>query len=137
MKKIIIMLGFAGMLYTHNVKHTKMKDYVFIMRLEAITPEVEAQVLPKWAVLIPQWIAQGHLVDNLVIANEGTLFSGKGRAISHAPINNNGQIVLAVMQIKAENMDQALELAKQSPTLDVGGSVEVREVRPTPVSTSK
>src|SRR5882762_10401272 len=91
MKKIIIMLGFAGMLYTHNVKHTKMKDYVFIMRLEAITPEVEAQVLPKWAVLIPQWIAQGHLVDNLVIANEGTLFSGKGRAISHAPINNNGQ----------------------------------------------
>jgi len=28
-------------------------------------------------------------------------------------------------------------LAKQSPTLDVGGSVEVREVRPTPVSTSK
>ena len=41
------------------------------------------------------------------------------------------------MQIKAENMDQALELAKQSPTLDVGGSVEVREVRPTPDSTGK
>ena len=152
------MLGLAGMAFTgtpqtktgtvpaknatpdilpNNIKHTDMKDYVFILRLEAVTPEVEAQVLPKWAVLIPQWIAQGHLVDNLVIANEGTLFSGKGRAISHAPINNNGQIVLAVMQIKAENMDQALELAKQSPTLDFGGSVEVREVRPTPVSSSK
>ena len=58
------MLCYAGMMYTrpaqiHNVKHTKMKDYVFIMRLEAITPEVEAQVLPKWAALIPQWINQG------------------------------------------------------------------------------
>jgi len=121
---------------TNNKKHTDMKDYVFILRLEAVTPEIEAKVVPMWAAVIPKWAAQGHLISNTVIANEGTLFSGKDRAISHAPLNNNGQMVLAIMHIKAENMDQALELAKQCPTLDLGGSVEVREVRPTPVSLS-
>ena len=119
---------------TNNKKHTDMKDYVFILRLEAVTPEIEAKVVPMWAAVIPKWAAQGHLISNTVIANEGTLFSGKDRAISHAPLNNNGQMVLAIMHMKAENMDQALELAKQCPTLDLGGSVEVREVRPTPVS---
>ncbi|OKS88129.1 hypothetical protein RG47T_3593 [Mucilaginibacter polytrichastri] len=38
-----------------------MKDYVFILRLKAITPENIAQVGPKWAELVPKWAVQGHL----------------------------------------------------------------------------
>jgi hypothetical protein len=153
MKKIIIMLGLAGMAITsaaqtktnmvatkntttdsltNNIKRTNMKDYVFILRLKAITPEIISQVGPKWAILIPKWTAEGHFVGNSVMVNEGHLISSNDRLISNAPVANNGLIILDVFRIKAKNMDQALELAKLCPTLDVGGSVEVREVQPTP-----
>jgi hypothetical protein len=117
---------------TSNRKHDKMKDYVFILRLKAITPEIIAQVGPKWAVLIPKWTSEGHFVGNSLMVNEGHLISGERRGVVNEPVRSEGLIVLDVFRIKAENMEQALELARQCPTLDVGGSVEVREVQPAP-----
>jgi hypothetical protein len=147
MKKMITMLVLAGMIFTgtaqtktgtaaakspipvgaNNQKHLKMKDYIFILWLKPVTPDVIAQVGPKWSKLIPQWIKEGHLLSTSTMVNEGTLIQGKNRVVSHKPVNNKGEIVLDVLRIKAKDMAQALELARQCPTLDVGGSVEVRE----------
>ena len=151
MKKLIIIIGIAAMAFvakaqtktdtsnntqsdrlTNNIKHNKMKDYVFILRLKAITPEIIAQVGPKWAELVPKWTAQGYFVGNSVMVNEGHLISGKGRTVVNEPVKSDGLIVLDVFRIKAESLEQAFELAKQCPTLDAGGTVEVREVQPTP-----
>jgi hypothetical protein len=151
MKKLIIIIGIAAMVFaakaqtktdtsnnTHpdrlnnTIKHNKMKDYVFILRLKAITPEIIAQVGLKWAELVPKWAAQGHFAGNSVMVNEGHLISGKGRIMVNEPVRSDGLIVLDVFRIKAESLEEALELAKQCPTLDAGGTVEVREVQPTP-----
>lgn len=120
-----------GTVANHH-KNKIMKDYVFILRLKAITPEIIAQVAPKWAVLVPKWTAEGHFVGNSVMVNEGHLISGRNREIVNGPVKGDGLIVLDVFRIKAENMEEALELAKQCPTLDAGRTVEVREVQPTP-----
>ena len=109
-----------------------MKDFEFILRLKAITPEIIAQVAPKWEVLVPKWIAEGHFVGNSVMVNEGHLISGTNRTIVNEPVKSDGLIVLDVFRIRARDLEEALELARQCPTLDAGGTVEVREVQPTP-----
>jgi hypothetical protein len=152
MKKMIILLALAGMAWiaipqtkiaaeiknvqptssTNETKENTMKDYVFILRLKGLTPEILAQVGPQWAKIMPKWISEGHFVGNSLMNNEGQLFSGKDRVVSHAPARSDGEIVLDVFRMKAENLEQALELARLCPTLDAGGSVEVREIIPIP-----
>ena len=107
-----------------------MKDYVFIIRYEPLTPEVFASVRSKWALIIPKWKEQGHFVDSFLMSNTGYQVSGNERVEAAGPVTNNGHIVLSVIRMKAESMEQAIELSKQVATLDIGGTVEVREVQP-------
>jgi hypothetical protein len=133
MKELIIIIGFAGIAFTsfaqtktgtvkspivspdsltNNISQHNMKDYVFFLRLKAITSEIIAWVGPKWAFLIPKWIGEGHFISNATMTNEGYLFSGKDRVVNNAPVKSNDEIVLDVFHMKAKNMEQALELAK-------------------------
>ena len=109
-----------------------MKDYVFIIRNKPLTPGAVASVTPKWAVVIPKWTEQGHFVDGTVLNNEGHLISGNERIGSGGLITNDGHQVVAVLRIKADSFEQAIELSKECPTLDLGATVEVREVQPRP-----
>jgi hypothetical protein len=110
-----------------------MKDYVFIIRYKPLTPEVFASVRPKWALIIPKWKEHGHFVDSFLMTNTGHLVSGNERIETTGPVIDNGHIVLSIIRMKAESMEQAIELSKQCATLDIGGAVEVREVQPAPV----
>jgi len=111
-----------------------MKDYVFIVRHKGLTPEMLATVTPRWRAIMPRWVEQGHFVGSSLLLNEGHLISGAERIITTAPAitAESQQIVLSIIRIQAEDFEQAMQLALESPTLDTGGSIEVREVRPAP-----
>ncbi|MCW3128038.1 MAG: hypothetical protein JWO03_3696 [Bacteroidetes bacterium] len=107
-----------------------MKEYILIFRIKPLTPEEFELVRVKWATIIPRWTEQGHFVHSSLMHNEGIVISGPERNITEAPMANGERIVLSFLRLKADNQDQAMKLAMEAPTLDAGGSVEVREVKP-------
>src|SRR5882757_8547457 len=105
-----------------------MKEYILIFRIKPLTPEGFEVVRAKWATIIPRWTEQGHFVHSSLMHNEGIVISGPERDITEAPMANGERIVLSFLRLKADSQDQAMKLAMEAPTLDAGGSVEVREV---------
>ncbi|MDB5286015.1 MAG: hypothetical protein JWR05_964 [Mucilaginibacter sp.] len=110
-----------------------MKEYVLILKNVPITPELLAIVRPKWALIIPRWAKEGHLDASYILDNESFEVSGKEGMVKKEEVTNESKIVISFITIKAESIEQAIELAKECPTLESGGTVEVRAVatRPT------
>jgi len=53
---------------------------------------------------------------------------GKNKRVQDGPFTEGKEVVGSHCTIKANNLDEALGIAKNSPILDQDGSVEVREI---------
>ncbi len=85
------------------------------------TPEEGAEHMAKWKA----WVS--GLGDAVV--NPGTPL-GKSKTVSSAGVSDGGgpNALTGFSVVKADSMDAALEMAKECPFLDVGGTLEVAEV---------
>ena len=83
--------------------------------------EEGAKHMAKWKA----WI--GGLGDAVV--NPGTPL-GKSKTVSSAGVSDDGgsNPMSGFCVVKADSMDAALEMAKQDPFLDMGGTIEVAEM---------
>ncbi len=86
------------------------------------SPEAGAKIMAKWKA----WV--GGLGDAAV--NPGTPV-GKSKIVSSAGVSDDGgpNPMLGFSIVKADNMDAALEMANACPFLDIGGTLEVAEVK--------
>ncbi len=85
------------------------------------TPEEGAKNMAKWKA----WV--GGLGDAVV--NPGTPL-GKSRIVSSLGVSDDGgsNPLLGFSIVKADSMDAALEMAKECPHLEIGGTLEVAEM---------
>jgi hypothetical protein len=100
-----------------------MSNYVFAYHggNRPESPEEGAKHMAKWKA----WI--GGLGDAVV--NPGTPL-GKSKTVSSAGVSDyDGSNPMSGFSIvKADSMDAALEMAKECPLLEIGGTLEVAEV---------
>ncbi len=85
------------------------------------SPEEGAKHMAKWKA----WV--GGLGDAVV--NPGTPL-GKPKTVSSGGVSDDGgsNPLLGFSIVKADSMDAALEMAKECPFLEGGGTIEVAEV---------
>ena len=85
------------------------------------SPEEGAKQMAKWKA----WL--GGLGDAVV--NPGTPL-GKPKTVSSSGVSDDGgsDPLLGFSIVKADSMDAALEMAKECPFLETGGTIEVAEV---------
>ena len=85
------------------------------------SPEEGAKHMAKWKA----WI--GGLGDAVV--NPGTPL-GKSKTVSSAGVSDDGgsNPMSGFSIVIADSMDAALEMAKECPLLEIGGTLEVAEV---------
>ncbi len=85
------------------------------------SPEEGAKHMAKWKA----WV--GGLGDAAV--NPGTPL-GKSRIVSSSGVSDDGgsNPMSGFSVVKADSMDAALEMAKECPFLELGGTLEVAEV---------
>ena len=69
------------------------------------------------------------MTSNLVI-DEGYVISGEDRTITPGAVLGAGGAIVSTITLRAETIEAAIELAKACPTLDYGGTVEVRLRQP-------
>ena len=86
------------------------------------SPEEGTKHMAKWKA----WV--GGLGDAVV--NPGTPL-GKSKTVSSGGVSDDGgsNPLLGFSIVKADSMDAALEMAKTCPFLDLGGTLEVAEVK--------
>jgi len=100
-----------------------MSNYVFAYHggKRPESPEEGAKHMAKWKA----WI--GGLGDAVV--NPGTPL-GKSKTVSSAGVSDDGgsNPMSGFSIVIADSMDAALEMAKECPLLEIGGTLEVAEV---------
>lgn len=117
-----------------------MNEYVFLIRFSAqktLTSEQQALNTEKWGKLIQRWTEQGTFVGSSLITQPGFVVTGSQRQGEQGVVADAGLKVTSVIRVLAENLDSAVEMAKDCPTLDYEATVEVREVQSRPAQVKK
>ncbi len=73
----------------------------------------------------------GNLIASQPMAREGIMLSGRQGSWTTEPLASTGNVQVGYYHVKANNLDEAVELAKQNPEFSFFGSasIEIREIR--------
>ncbi|MCM4162374.1 MULTISPECIES: YciI family protein [unclassified Arenibacter] len=109
-----------------------MKEFALIFRLKDISdfkpsPE-QMQERMNWLGSIA---AQNKLVDkgNTLLPIPGSAKTVKpNNVVTDGPYTEIKEFISGYIVVRAENIDEAVEMAKGNPVFKIGGNIEVREI---------
>jgi hypothetical protein len=109
-----------------------MSEFIFVYRgrLPTASAEQRQQHTQKWLAWFKELGAQGYVKDiGRPLENGGKVVTGRQKAIQDGPYAEAKDVIGGFSIIEADDLDEAAELSKGCPILEVGGSVEVRPVQ--------
>ncbi|MGJ1431057.1 YciI family protein [Sphingobacterium spiritivorum] len=109
-----------------------MKEFALIFRLKDIS---DFQPSPEQMQERMSWLA-GIAAQNKLADKGHTLLPSSGSAktvkpdniVTDGPYTEIKEFISGYIVVKAETIDEAIEIAKGNPVFKIGGSIEVREV---------
>jgi hypothetical protein len=109
-----------------------MKEFMMIFRMAPMgnfqpTPEQMQESIEQWQDWIGGIAAQGKFVSTNQLGFSGKTLKPNG-VVTDGPYAEVKEIVGGYIIVKANSLEEALELAKGCPILYVGGHVEVRDI---------
>ncbi|MHA4741856.1 YciI family protein [Dyadobacter sp. MSC1_007] len=110
-----------------------MKDFMFVFRSEPSlladrSPEELQANMQRWMDWIGGIAAQGKLIDRgNRLGFEGKVV-GPTQVITDGPFIEIKESIGGYTMVKAESLEEAAEMAKGCPILNIGGNVEVRPI---------
>lgn len=93
------------------------------------TAEELAAMQENWGAYFGGLAMQEKLVSTYQLGFEGMKISAD-QSVNEGILVSDNQTLGGNLVIKAENMEEAVEIAKNSPILMMGGNVEVRSILP-------
>ncbi|HEX4023054.1 MAG TPA: YciI family protein [Acidobacteriaceae bacterium] len=109
-----------------------MSEFMYLFRGGDIpaSPEQMQKSMEKWVAWFKDLGATGHLKDlGNPLEPTGKVVKGKQKVITDGPYAEAKDVVGGYTIVEAKDIAQALELSKDCPIFDAGGSVEVRPVQ--------
>ncbi len=119
-----------------TAKFLIMNKYMLLFRNSEISedayqnmsPEDMQADLDKWNAWIGGIAAQGKLLGAEALTQVGKLVSTSKHVISDGPYVESKELVSGYLNLEAESIEEAIELAKGCPIFNMEGSVEVRQI---------
>jgi hypothetical protein len=108
-----------------------MSEFVFLYRGGAAgrSPEQAQQSMQKWMAWFKELAEKGHVKDRgQPLERAGKLVTGSKKTVTDGPFAEAKDAIGGYTLIEARDLDQAAELSKGCPILEVDGEVEVRPV---------
>ena len=108
-----------------------MSEFVFLYRggENGRSPERAQQMMQKWMAWLKDLAQKGHIKDQgQPLERVGKLVKGSQKTVTDGPFAEAKDVVGGYTLIQARDLDQAVELSKGCPILEVDGAVEVRPV---------
>lgn len=109
-----------------------MSDFAFLYRGRDTnaSPEQMQKTMEKWRAWFKELTAKGHIKDiGHPLEAAGKVVMGKQKTVTDGPFAEAKDVVGGFTLIEARDLEQAAELSKGCPILEVGGSVEVRPIQ--------
>src|SRR5579872_4470377 len=117
----------------NDLKIKEMKEFVLIFRSDALpevklTPEGTMIISEQWQNWIGGIVAQDKLVARgNRLGNEGKTVK-PNNVVINGPYAEIKEMLGGYTIIRADSIEEATEIAKGCPILEVGGNVEVRDI---------
>ena len=94
-----------------------------------LSPEELQNVMGQWAEWFDGLVQQGKIKSANPLMDEGKIVSWKkGQTVADGPFAESKEAIGGYFLLQKSDLDEALEIAKQCPTLKYGLTVEVRPV---------
>jgi hypothetical protein len=110
-----------------------MSEFTFLFRgsdPSAQSPEQMQKSMQKWLAWFKELGENGYIKDpGHPLERTGKVVSGKQKSVHDGPYAEAKDIINGYMLIEAEDLPRAVEISKGCPILELGGSVEVRQIR--------
>ena len=111
-----------------------MKEFMIFILAEgnpvaALSPEEQQQHVQKVGGYIEALMKKGVLKEAQPLEMQGVLLSGKKGAFIDGPFNESKEVIAGYYHLLAENIDEAVAIAKQDPRFEEEGwRMEIRPV---------
>jgi hypothetical protein len=113
---------------------TKQNEFMLVFRFEPNfnhqpTAEELAEIGQQWGGYFGELGSQGKLVSTHQLGFEGVQISANGSTSEGIHIFNK-QTLGGNLIVKADTMEEVIEIGKKCPILLMGGTVEIRSIQP-------
>ena len=108
-----------------------MAEFLYLYRggVRGGSPEQMQHTMQKWMAWFKQLSDKGHIKHpGHPLERSGKIVKGSHKTVTDGPFAESKDIVGGYTLLEARDLDQAVELSKGCPILEVDGSVEVRPV---------
>jgi hypothetical protein len=112
-------------------KATIMEKFMLIFQggqLEGLSPEAMEAQMGKWMAWVERLNKEGRYVSGEPLLPGGKLVTGTKKTVTDGPYTEGKEVVGGYFVVNAGNMEEAVEIAKDCPDYEYGGSVQVRQV---------
>jgi len=108
-----------------------MKEYLLLFRsgidFKSVSPEQLQNMMVKWQKWLGKLENEKKLVGGQRLTPEGKVLTGPKKQVMDGPFSEGKEVIGGYQMIKAHDMDEAVEIARDCPIFEFGGSVEIRE----------
>jgi hypothetical protein len=127
------LLGVVGILKKANMTTPTTPEYMLLFRGtdwdRGLSSEEIQNVMSRWIAWLDRLTEQGKARAGQPLMDQGKVISGKkGQTVLDGPFAESKETVAGYILLQVDNLDEAVEIAKECPGLDYGLSVEVRLV---------
>jgi hypothetical protein len=108
-----------------------MEKYIFLFRggdVSNLSPQQQEAQMGKWMAWVDKLSKEGKYLAGEPLLPGGRTISGSKKTVTDGPFTEAKEVIGGFFMVQAKNLDEATEMAKDSPDYDLGGTVEVREV---------
>jgi hypothetical protein len=106
-----------------------MHEYSLLVRVPATyNSELAKSVKPEWDKLLEKWKSDGIYITSFAFPGESYFVIGQEKKVEKETLIARELRIVSNLAIRANTMEEAIELAKSCPILKHGGTVEVREI---------
>lgn len=111
-----------------------MEKFMYLFRggdsaMEGQSPEAMQAHMQKWMGWMKELGEKGILVGGEPLQNSGKQVNGTKRVITDGPFIEVKEAVGGYLIVNARDIDQAVEISKDCPILEVDGKIEVRPIQ--------
>jgi hypothetical protein len=98
---------------------------------KGLSPQEIQTVMNRWNEWMNHLIQEGKVIAKQPLVARGKIVSGKKkRVVSDGPFAESKEAIAGYFLLEVKDLDEAVQIAKEVPTLEYGVSVEVRPIAP-------
>ncbi|MFZ5864228.1 MAG: YciI family protein [Nitrospirota bacterium] len=109
-----------------------MPQYLLLLheapKVTNLSPDAMQAIIQKYKIWSDTLKQTGKLVDANKLHRDGRVM--RGVTVMNGPYAEAKEVIGGYFMIEAANYDQAVQLARDCPNLELGGTIEVREIEP-------